>query len=43
MTGVKQSSNSILFRRCPDCTKLCIYPHHRLLSHRFETGRIIWL
>lgn len=23
--------------------KLRIYPHHRLLCHRFETGRIIWL
>jgi starch phosphorylase len=23
--------------------KLRIYPYHRLLCHRFETGRIIWL
>jgi len=23
--------------------KLRIYPYHRLLSHRFETGRMIWL
>jgi starch phosphorylase len=23
--------------------KLRIYPHHRLLCHRFETGRMIWL